>query len=125
MPHRGALKDGPQRREHDRADFERDPDGVPGAQDGAGGAVLIGHADPRGSTESNKELSAERAEGARNYMAEHGVASQNPRVIARGGADAHGDNEAGRKRDRRINFELGPTGSDRAPTSNAAAKTSH
>ena len=86
--------------------------------------TIIGHADPRGSAESNKELSAERAQAARQYLLEHGASSQNLRVIARGEQDARGKNEAGWALDRRVDFELGPLGTDRAPVANEAASPS-
>lgn len=86
--------------------------------------TIIGHADPRGSAKDNQELSEQRAEAARNYMVGHGVSSQNLRVLARGESDARGDDEASWSLDRRVDFELGPMGTDRAPVSNAAASPS-
>ncbi len=86
--------------------------------------TIIGHSDPRGTAKSNQELSADRADAARNYMVAHGIASQNLRVEARGESDAHGTDQAGWRLDRRVDFELGPMGSDRAPVSNAAASPS-
>jgi len=83
--------------------------------------TIIGHSDPRGSTKDNQELSEQRAEAARNYMVAHGVSSQNLRVLARGESDARGDDEASWSLDRRVDFQLGPMGTDRAPVSNATA----
>src|SRR4051812_13876487 len=50
--------------------------------------TIIGHTDPRGSSASNQELSANRAEAARDYLVEHGAASQNLRVLVRGESEA-------------------------------------
>lgn len=83
--------------------------------------TIIGHTDPRGSAAANQELSADRAEAARDYLVEHGAASQNLRVVARGESDAHGNDEASFALDRRVDFRLGPLGSDRAPVANENA----
>jgi peptidoglycan-associated lipoprotein len=83
--------------------------------------TIIGHTDPRGSAAYNKELSADRAEAARKYLVEHGASGQNLRVVARGEADARGNGEASWALDRRVDFELGPLGSDRAPVANENA----
>ena len=83
--------------------------------------TIIGRTDPRGSAAYNKELSADRAQAARKYLVEHGAASQNLRVVARGESDAHGSDEASWALDRRVDFELGALGSDRAPVSNENA----
>ena len=83
--------------------------------------TIIGHTDPRGSSASNQELSADRAQAARQYLIEHGASSQNLRVSARGESDARGNDEASWALDRRVDFELGPLGSDRAPVANENA----
>ncbi|MEP7051487.1 MAG: OmpA family protein [Pseudomonadota bacterium] len=81
-------------------------------------SIAIGHADPRGSAESNKELSGERAEAARQYLVEHGASGQNLRVSARREAGARGNDEASWALDCRTTQRLSST---RAPwRSNAA-----
>ncbi len=68
---------------------------------------IIGRTDPRGSAEYNKELSANRANAARDYLVQHGVTTSNIRVIARGAQGAMGNDEASWALDRRVDFELG------------------
>ncbi|HEX3849632.1 MAG TPA: OmpA family protein [Polyangiaceae bacterium] len=46
--------------------------------------TIIGRTDPRGSAAYNKQLSANRAEAARNYLVQRGVATSNIRIVARG-----------------------------------------
>ncbi len=79
--------------------------------------TIIGRTDPRGSAEYNKQLSASRAEAARNYIVQRGVATANVRIIARGEKGARGTDEATWAMDRRVDFELG----DRTSGNNAAA----
>ena len=79
--------------------------------------TIIGRTDARGSAQYNKELSANRAEAARNYLLQHGVAAANVRILARGEAGAQGTDEQTWALDRRVDFELG----DRTATGNAAA----
>jgi outer membrane protein OmpA-like peptidoglycan-associated protein len=86
--------------------------------------TIIGHSDPRGTAASNQELSADRAEAARDYLIEHGASSQNLRVVARGESDARGNDEASWALDRRVDFQLGPLGTDRAPVANENASPS-
>ncbi|MET0791395.1 MAG: OmpA family protein, partial [Polyangiaceae bacterium] len=78
--------------------------------------TIIGRTDARGSAEYNKELSANRAEAARNYLLQHGVANGNIRIIARGELGAQGTDEESWALDRRVDFELG----DRTAKGNAA-----
>jgi outer membrane protein OmpA-like peptidoglycan-associated protein len=79
--------------------------------------TIIGRTDPRGSATYNKELSANRAEAARNYLVQRGVAGQNIRIIARGEQGAQGTDAETWALDRRVDFELG----DRNAQGNAAA----
>ena len=69
--------------------------------------TIIGRTDARGSAEYNKELSANRAAAARNYLVQHGVVAANVRVIARGEQGAQGKDEETWALDRRVDFELG------------------
>jgi len=79
--------------------------------------TIIGRTDARGSAAYNKQLSANRAEAARNYLVQRGVAANNIRIIARGETGAQGTDEESWARDRRVDFELG----DRNLAGNAAA----
>lgn len=79
--------------------------------------TIIGRTDARGTAEYNKELSANRAEAARNYLAQRGVAASTIRIIARGEQGAQGTDEETWALDRRVDFELG----DRNAQGNAAA----
>ncbi|MEO6599757.1 MAG: OmpA family protein [Polyangiaceae bacterium] len=77
--------------------------------------TIIGRTDARGSAEYNKELSASRAEAARNYLVQHGVAAASVRILARGEIGAQGTDEQTWALDRRVDFELGDktaTGTD-------------
>ena len=78
--------------------------------------TIIGRTDARGSAQYNKELSANRAEAAKNYLLQHGVAAANVRILARGEKGAQGTDEQTWALDRRVDFELG----DRTATGNAA-----
>jgi outer membrane protein OmpA-like peptidoglycan-associated protein len=69
--------------------------------------TIIGHTDPRGTEEYNRQLSANRAEAARNYLVQRGVAANNVRIMARGEQDAEGTNEQSWALDRRVDFEIG------------------
>jgi peptidoglycan-associated lipoprotein len=69
--------------------------------------TIIGRTDARGSAEYNKELSANRAEAARNYLVQRGVAASTVRIIARGEQGAQGTDEETWALDRRVDFELG------------------
>jgi len=69
--------------------------------------TIIGRTDARGSAAYNKELSANRAEAARNYLVQRGVAGTNIRIIARGEQGAQGKDEETWALDRRVDFELG------------------
>ncbi len=86
--------------------------------------TIIGRTDPRGSASSNQELSEDRAQAARKYLVERGASAQNLRIVARGESDARGNDEASWALDRRVDFELGPLGSDRAPVANENASPS-
>src|SRR5450432_1993731 len=69
--------------------------------------TIIGRTDARGSAAYNKQLSANRAEAARNYLVERGVLSSNIRLIAQGEKGAQGTDDATWALDRRVDFELG------------------
>ncbi len=87
--------------------------------------IIIGRTDPRGSAAYNKELSANRAEAARNYLVQHGVVATNVRIVARGEQGARGTDEATWALDRRVDVELGDRMSgDKAAANNLNASPS-
>jgi peptidoglycan-associated lipoprotein len=67
---------------------------------------LIGRADPRGESNYNMVLGAERAGGVADYLAHLGVARTRLDVTSRGELDAAGINEAGWQIDRRVDIVL-------------------
>jgi peptidoglycan-associated lipoprotein len=69
--------------------------------------TIIGRADPRGTDEHNRELGANRAEAARNYLIERGVSEQKVLVISRGEEGAEGSSEDTWALDRRVDLVLG------------------
>ncbi|MDX2054519.1 MAG: OmpA family protein [Polyangiaceae bacterium] len=82
--------------------------------------TIIGRTDPRGSTEHNQELATNRAEAARNYLAQRGVPTDTIRIWSRGEHGAQGTNEETWALDRRVDFELG----DRTVAGETAANPS-
>jgi len=83
--------------------------------------TIIGRTDARGSAEYNQQLSANRADAARNYLIQHGVAAANVRVIARGERGAQGTDEETWALDRRVDFELGDRSGGNAAANNLNA----
>lgn len=77
--------------------------------------TIIGRTDPRGSAQYNQQLSANRAEAARNYLVQKGVPAEQIRILPRGEQAAIGTDEQTWALDRRVDLELG----DRAGTGNA------
>jgi peptidoglycan-associated lipoprotein len=67
---------------------------------------LTGRADPRGETEYNMNLGAERAKSADDYMAGLGVAANQMSLTSRGALDATGTNEETWRHDRRVDVNL-------------------
>jgi peptidoglycan-associated lipoprotein len=80
--------------------------------------TIIGRTDPRGSAAYNKQLSANRAEAARNYLVQRGVATSNIRIVARGEQGAMGKDEETWALDRRVDFELGDANLAGTPAAN-------
>jgi peptidoglycan-associated lipoprotein len=78
--------------------------------------TIIGRTDARGSAGYNKQLSANRAEAARNYLVQRGVPVANVRIVAQGKQGAQGNDEASWALDRRVDFELGDRTADAAPS---------
>lgn len=67
---------------------------------------LVGRADPRGETEYNMTLGAKRARAAHNFLAGLGVANDKLFDTSRGEMDATGTDEAGWRKDRRVDVKL-------------------
>jgi peptidoglycan-associated lipoprotein len=67
---------------------------------------LIGHADPRGEPEYNMTLGAQRAGSARSFLTHLGVDPKKVATTSRGELDATGIDQAGWRRDRRVDILL-------------------
>jgi len=67
---------------------------------------LVGRADPRGETEYNMTLGAKRARNVHNFMGTLGVGNEKMHDTSRGEMDATGTDEAGWRRDRRVDVKL-------------------
>lgn len=70
---------------------------------------IIGHTDSTGSDAINNPLSLDRANSARNYLVDRGVAASRIDTTGRGAREPISDNssEAGRARNRRIEIFVG------------------
>lgn len=70
---------------------------------------IIGHADATGSDAMNDQLSIQRAQATRNYLAMRGVDANRILVAGRGEREPVADNssEAGRAKNRRVEIFLG------------------
>jgi outer membrane protein OmpA-like peptidoglycan-associated protein len=70
---------------------------------------IIGHADATGSDAMNDQLSLQRAQATRSYLASRGVDPSRIMVAGRGEREPVADNstEAGRARNRRVEIFLG------------------
>jgi len=68
---------------------------------------LVGHADPRGSSEYNLVLGQRRADSVEGYLDRHGVGHSHLATTSRGSMDATGHDEASWIRDRRVDVMLG------------------
>ncbi len=66
---------------------------------------LVGHADPRGTTEYNMALSDRRAQAVRDYLRRAGIESSRLKPVPRGNLDATGTDEASWAKDRRVDSE--------------------
>jgi outer membrane protein OmpA-like peptidoglycan-associated protein len=67
---------------------------------------LTGRADPRGTEEYNMGLGARRAREVSVYLQRLGVPAGQLGETTRGAIDANGTDEAGWRRDRRVDLEL-------------------
>jgi peptidoglycan-associated lipoprotein len=66
---------------------------------------IVGHADPRGTTEYNMALSDRRAQAARDYLRQAGIEGSRLKPVPRGNLDATGSDESGWAKDRRVDSE--------------------
>ncbi len=71
------------------------------------GMRLVGHADPRGSSEYKPGAGAAPRRLRRGYLDRHGVAHSHLATTSRGSMDATGHDEATWTRDRRVDVMLG------------------
>jgi peptidoglycan-associated lipoprotein len=67
---------------------------------------LVGRADPRGEAEYNMNLGEQRAESAKMYLQQLGVAPARMSDTSRGALDAHGHDADTWRLDRRVDVEL-------------------
>ncbi|MBA3394452.1 MAG: OmpA family protein [Deltaproteobacteria bacterium] len=67
---------------------------------------LVGRADARGTDEYNLGLGAQRAESVRSFLQRLGVPGNRLSPTTRGELDAHGADESGWQRDRRVDLHL-------------------
>jgi peptidoglycan-associated lipoprotein len=67
---------------------------------------LVGRADPRGETEYNMTLGAKRARSVHQFLANLGVPGDKLHDTSRGEMDATGTDEAGWRKDRRVDVRL-------------------
>lgn len=67
--------------------------------------ALVGHTDPRGTTEYNLALSEKRAQAVRERLVRMGVSGDGLSTVPRGELDATGTEESGWKQDRSVEFQ--------------------
>jgi outer membrane protein OmpA-like peptidoglycan-associated protein len=70
------------------------------------GLVVIGYADPRGSSEYNRELGLRRAHAAADYLVRHGVPQRRIRMETRGEEDITAGNRDAWLFNRRVEIRL-------------------
>jgi len=68
---------------------------------------LIGHADPRGSSDYNLTLGGKRADNVKAVIARQGLDSGKIATTSRGAMDATGTDEASWAKDRRVDVSVG------------------
>ena len=68
---------------------------------------LVGHADPRGSSEHNDTLGQSRADSVKTYILSKGMDKSKAESTSRGAMDATGTDEPTWARDRRVDVMLG------------------
>lgn len=68
---------------------------------------LVGHADPRGSSDYNLVLGGKRADNVKAVIARYGLAADKIATTSRGAMDATGTDEASWSKDRRVDVVAG------------------
>jgi peptidoglycan-associated lipoprotein len=68
---------------------------------------LVGHADPRGSTDYNLTLGGRRADNVKSVIAAQGLDAKKVATTSRGAMDATGIDESTWAKDRRVDVTLG------------------
>jgi peptidoglycan-associated lipoprotein len=68
---------------------------------------VVGHADPRGSSDYNMTLGQSRADSVATYLVKKGMAKAKTESSSRGAMDATGSDEPSWARDRRVDMMLG------------------
>ncbi len=68
---------------------------------------LVGHADPRGSSDYNLALGGKRADNVKTVIAGQGMAAKKIATTSRGAMDATGTDESTWAKDRRVDVTLG------------------
>jgi peptidoglycan-associated lipoprotein len=90
--------------------------------------TIVGRTDPRGTDQHNRQLGANRAEAARNYLIQRGVSEQKVLVMSRGEEGAQGSSEDTWSVERRVDLVLGDrterTSINQNPAANSNANAS-
>jgi outer membrane protein OmpA-like peptidoglycan-associated protein len=73
--------------------------------------TIVGHTDPRGSEDYNRQLGMLRAEAARDYLTAKGVPAEAVAVKSRGEQDATGEQAGEWQLDRRVEIQQTAEGS--------------
>ena len=68
---------------------------------------LVGHADPRGSSDYNMLLGGRRADNVKTVIVNQGLATKKVATTSRGAMDATGADETSWAKDRRVDVTLG------------------
>ena len=68
------------------------------------GLRLVGHADPRGPEDYNEALGMRRAQSVQLYLVRDGLDKAKVDTSSRGALDAHGSDESGWAKDRRVDM---------------------
>ena len=68
---------------------------------------LVGHADPRGSSDYNLVLGGKRADNVKSVIARYGIGADKIATTSRGAMDATGTDEATWAKDRRVDVAAG------------------
>ena len=68
---------------------------------------LVGHADPRGTSDYNMALGGRRADNVKSVISSQGLAANKIATTSRGAMDATGTDEPSWAKDRRVDVNLG------------------